>query len=168
MGLPLSIVDNVSFKNFMNDVDAKYQSINRRDTTRTFLPMLKQKCVSRLQEICGQSNYVSLTLDAWTDRRIRSYIGITLHTIVDDKFKSFLLSFEQLEGKHTADKLVAEIDRAIQLFGLSDKVVRLITDNASCNRSAFDDLVLPGFEEYLEDIIYDQSETESTDEEGDY
>ncbi|CAF1325542.1 unnamed protein product [Rotaria sp. Silwood1] len=164
MGLPLSIVDHISFKNFMNDVDPKYKPVNRRDLTRSFLPSLHKKCTAKLQEICAQSSHVSLTLDVWTDRRMRSYFGVTLHAIIDDKYKSFLLSFEQLEGKHTSEKFSAEFDRIIQLYNLNGKIVRLITDNASNNLAAFDDIVLPGFEDYFDEIIDDESE--SNDEES--
>ncbi|CAF1468433.1 unnamed protein product [Adineta steineri] len=165
MSLPLSIVDNASFKHFMNDVDPKYKLINRRDITRSYLPVLHKKCVSKLQDICARSNYISLTLDIWSDRRLRSYFGITLHTIINDIYKSFLISFERLEGTHSADKIAAEFDRVIQLYNLKDKVVRLITDNASNNLAAFDNIILPGFEEYFEDVVDDQLDTESSSDE---
>ncbi|CAF3223367.1 unnamed protein product [Rotaria sp. Silwood2] len=167
MGLPLSIVDHISFKNFLNDVDAKYKPINRRDLTRVFLPELQKKCSSKLKEICAQAKYVSLTLDIWCDRCMRSYFGVTLHTIINDKYKTFLLSFERLEGKHTSDKLAEEFDRIIQLYNLKDKVVRLITDNASNNLAAFDNIVLPGFDDYFENISDDSTESDSSDKEDD-
>ncbi|CAF2212088.1 unnamed protein product [Rotaria magnacalcarata] len=139
MGMPLSIVDHVSFKNFMNDVDPKYKPIHRRDITRSFLPTLHQRCIKKLQEICAQSTYVSLTLDVWTDRR-----------------------------KHTSEKLSAEFDRIIQLYNLNGKVVRLITDNASNNLAAFNNIILPGFEDYFNEITEDdESGSESNDEESD-
>ena len=93
MGLPLSIVDHVSFKKFMIDVDPKFKPIHRRDLTRTFLRNLKKKYFLKLKEICNKSCYISLTLDVWTDRRMRSYLGVTAHTIFNDELKSFLLSF---------------------------------------------------------------------------
>jgi len=167
MGLPLSIVDHMSFNNFMNDVDPKYKQIHRRDLTRSHLPVLYKKCTSKLQGICAQSNYVSLTLDVWTDRRMRSYFGITLHTIIDDKHRSFLLSFERLQGHHTGDKLSEEFDRVIQLYNLNDKIVRLITDNASNNLAAFDNIILLGFEDYFDDILDNKSESDSNDESPD-
>ncbi|CAF2079390.1 unnamed protein product [Rotaria magnacalcarata] len=40
MGMTLLIVDHVSVKNFMNDVDPKYKPIHRRDITRSVLPTL--------------------------------------------------------------------------------------------------------------------------------
>ncbi|CAF4553202.1 unnamed protein product [Rotaria sp. Silwood2] len=167
MGLPLSIVDHISFNDFMNDVDSKYKPIHRRDLTRSFLPALHKKCTSKLQEICAEAKHVSLTLDIWCDRRMRSYFGVTLHTIIDDKYKTFLLSFERLEGKHTSDKLAAEFDRIIQLYKLKDKIVRLITDNASNNLAAFDNIILPGFDDYFDGIIDDSSESESESESND-
>ncbi|CAM4984030.1 unnamed protein product [Rotaria socialis] len=170
MGLPLSIVDHTSFKKFMTDVDPKFKPIHRRDLTRTFLPNLQKKCVLKLKEICNQSSYVSLTLDVWTDRRMRSYLGVTLHTIINDELKSFLLAFDRLEGKHTSEKLATEFDRIIQLYDIKDKIVRLITDNASNNLAAFDNIILPGFEDYFDELQQDEeekevdSESESNDE----
>ena len=164
MGLPLSMVDNASFNNFMNDVDSKYKPVSRRDITRSFLPVLQKRCISKLKEICSEANHVSLTLDLWSDRRMRTYFGITLHTVIDDKYKSFLLSFEQLQGKHSADKLAAEFDRVIQLYNLNEKIVRLITDNASNNLAAFNDIILPGFEDYFNEMIDDESEIVRSDE----
>jgi hypothetical protein len=152
MSLPLSIVENESFNKFMQDVDPKYKVINRRDITRSHLPAAHAKCVKKIQEICAQASNVSLTLDIWTDRRMRSYFGVTMHTVIDDKFRSFLLSFERLEGKHSADKLASEFDRVIQLYGLEKKLVRIVTDNASNNLAAFDEMILPGFDEYFNDI----------------
>ena len=173
MGLPLSIVDHASFKKFMIDVDPKFKPIHRRDLTRTFLPNLKKKCVLKLKEICNKSCYISLTLDVWTDRRMRSYLGVTAHTIFNDELKSFLLSFDRLEGKHTSEKLAAEFDRIVQLYDIKHKIVRLVTDNASNNLAAFDNIILPGFEEYFDEVQVDEderqtdSESESNEESND-
>ncbi|CAM4794704.1 unnamed protein product [Rotaria magnacalcarata] len=60
----------------MNDVYSKYKPIHRRDLTRSFLPALHKKCTSKLQEICAEATHVSLTLDIWCDRRMRSYFGV--------------------------------------------------------------------------------------------
>ncbi|CAM4987708.1 unnamed protein product, partial [Rotaria socialis] len=108
--------DNLSFKHFMLDVDPKYNMINRRDITRNFLPVMYKSCIKKLQEVCNRSNYIGLTLDAWSDRRMRSYFGVTLHAIVDDHYKTYLLSFERLTGKHSGEKLAAEFDRVTQLY----------------------------------------------------
>ena len=163
MGLPLSIVDSPSFKNFITDVDPRYKFISRRDVTRSFLPVLQRKCMSKLKDICSKSKHVSLSLDCWSDRRMRAYFGITLHTIIDDEHKSYLVSLDRLHGNHSGEKLAAEFDRVINLYNLNDKIVRLVTDNASNNLAAFDNIVLPGFEEYFDELEYTESDDEHSD-----
>ena len=49
---------------------------------------------------------------------------------------------------------------------MNDKLVRLTTDNASNNLAAFDDIVLPGFEEYFEEFHDNESVVEGS-EDGD-
>lgn len=97
----------------------------------------------------------------WTDRRMRSYLGVTLHTIINDELKSFLLSLDKIDGKNTSEKLATEFDRIIQLYDLKEKIVRLITDNASNNLAAFDKIILPGFEDYFDELQDDEDERES-------
>ena len=53
----------------------------------------------------------------------------------------------------------------IQTFDLKKKTVRLVTDNASNNLSAFDDIILPGFEEYFDKLENNQLNTEQEDRE---
>ncbi|CAF4521992.1 unnamed protein product, partial [Rotaria sp. Silwood2] len=55
-------------------------------------------------------------------------------------------------------------DRVSTAFSIANKVVRLITDNASNNISAFGELVIPGFESYF--ITEDDTEGSDEDDEG--
>ena len=163
MSLPLSIVEKDSLKKFMHDVDPRYKIVTRRCIARSHLPAAHAQCIEKLQAVCVRSTHVSLTLDIWTDRRMRSYLGVTMHTVIDDQFQSFLLSFERLQSKHSHDKLAFEFDRIVQLYGLEKKLVRLITDNASNNQAAFDGLLLPGFEEYFDEALDESREQENSD-----
>ena len=83
------------------------------------------------------------------------------------RYKSYLLLFERLHGKHSGEALATEFDRVIQLHNLNDKIVRLITDNASNNLAAFVDIILPGFEEYFEEFEADVEGSEEENEEDD-
>ncbi|CAF4692776.1 unnamed protein product, partial [Rotaria magnacalcarata] len=47
------------------------------------------------------------------------------------------------------------------------KLVRLITDNASNNLKAFNHILLPGFESYFENDVYDNEEYHLTQHEND-
>ncbi|CAF4821014.1 unnamed protein product, partial [Rotaria socialis] len=54
-----------------------------------------------------------------------------------------------------------EYDRVSTSFSIGGKIVRLITDNAPNNLSAFGELVIPGFESYF--ISEDDSEDSNYD-----
>ena len=47
------------------------------------------------------------------------------------------------------ENLFIECDCALTNFSIRDKVVRLITDNASNNLSTFGDRVIPDFDSYF-------------------
>ena len=53
-------------------------------------------------------------------------------------------------GSHTGDNLRRQLEDAMATFNIEEKVVRVVTDNASNNLKAFDELVIPGFEVYFE------------------
>lgn len=64
--------------------------------------------------------------------------------------KSFVLCFLPFYGSHTANLLLQTYENVISSYGIHDKLVRLVTDNAANNLKAFQDLILPGFENYFE------------------
>ncbi|CAF2241087.1 unnamed protein product, partial [Rotaria magnacalcarata] len=157
-GLPISFVDQDGFKSFMAAVDPMYSLLSRRQMTRDKLPKLHDRMIMKLKALCNNAEYVSVALHVWTDRRLRSYIGITLHTFVGDVLKSDLSSFAPLKGHHTADVLLTEFEKVINYYHIEKKLVRLITDNASNNLTAFNHILLPGFESYFENDEYDNEE----------
>lgn len=53
-------------------------------------------------------------------------------------------------GSHTGDNLRRQLEDVTATFNIEEKLVRIITDNASNNLKAFDQLVIPGFETYFE------------------
>jgi len=63
--------------------------------------MLEQ-ITMKLKQACRDAQFVSLTLDVWTDRRMRAFLAVTMHTISesDDVFKNYLLAFQPLSGNN--------------------------------------------------------------------
>ena len=53
-----------------------------------------------------------------------------------------------------------EFDRVSTAFSIGNKIVRLITDNAANNLSAFSNLIIPGFETYF---VFEDEEEETDD-----
>lgn len=61
-----------------------------------------------------------------------------------------MLCFLPLYGSHTANLLLQTYESVIDSYGIQEKLVRLVTDNAANNMKAFQDLILPGFENYFD------------------
>ena len=93
------------------------------------------------------------------------------HAFVDGSLKSYALSFLPMYGSHTANLLLQTYENAIGMFDIEGKLVRLVTDNASNNLKAFQNLIIPGFESYFCDDDGDEGESDLDQDghvEGDY
>lgn len=100
LGLPVSIVDHPTFVRAMNIVDPKFVLVSRRSLCRKVLPTALEELMVKLKRICYESRFLSLTLDIWTDRRVRAFLAITMHTIneVNGNFNNYLITFRPLSG----------------------------------------------------------------------
>ncbi|CAF4874282.1 unnamed protein product, partial [Rotaria magnacalcarata] len=76
----------------------------------TTIPCLYRKMNDMLKQFCATAEYISLTLDIWTDRRTRSFFSITGHAIINMEFKSYVLCFLPLYGSHNSEKLLEYYD----------------------------------------------------------
>jgi hypothetical protein len=70
-------------------------------------------------------------------------------------------------GHHTDDNLRRHLDDTTAAFNIADKVVRIVTDNASNNLKAFDLLIMPRFEAYFEPEDDEDEEAEEEDDDDD-
>ncbi|CAF4059680.1 unnamed protein product [Rotaria sordida] len=84
------------------------------------------------------------------------------HAIIDGAFKSYVLGFVPLWGSHSGFLLLQKYQEIINIFGIKDKIIRLVTDNGSNNINAFKDLVIPGFEQYFTEDYNDDSYDEDS------
>ena len=73
-----------------------------------------------------------LKMDMWTNRQLRSFIGITCHYILNWKIESVILACNRYKGRHTAERIYQEYeDTVLSLsFGIADKVRHVVTDTA--------------------------------------
>ncbi|CAF3244182.1 unnamed protein product [Rotaria sp. Silwood2] len=163
LGLPLSLVERPEFIKFMSTIDPKFKITSRRTLRRDTIPTLYRKMNDLLKQFCSTAEYISLTLDIWTDRRARSFFSITGHAILGTQFKSYVLCFLPLNGSHSGEKLLEYYELVINEFQIQNKLCRIITDNASNNIKAFADLIIPGFESYFSDDDEDDDDINSSD-----
>jgi hypothetical protein len=98
LALPLSIVERPEFLQAMLTVDPKFVVPSRRSLCRDVLPKMVEKVEGELKRIFKSSRFLAMTLDLWTDRRMRCFYAITIHFISQCLFKSHLLAFKHFSG----------------------------------------------------------------------
>ena len=65
---------------------------------------------------------------------MKAYLGITIHFIDEEwKQQAMVLSFKQLEGRHTGLALAGSLQEVLKEFGILQKVGGITLDNASNN-----------------------------------
>ena len=81
-----------------------------------------------------QISHVALTSDLWTSRTKESYLTITCHFVTSTwelNCKSLVLETFGFEKDHTAENIAASFQKTAEEWGISRKVVVMVTDNAA-------------------------------------
>ena len=141
---PLSEVENPDFCALLKKAQPGYKIPSRKYFSSKILPATSSKLYS---DICIRLNplpTICLTVDIWTNRTMRAYIGITGHFIEDYQLQGVMLACRRFEGIHTAENVLTNYEDIITQFNLQGKVGYIITDNAANMLKAF--VKLPGAE----------------------
>ena len=62
--------------------------------------------LKKVQSVCQ-------TMDLWSNRQMKSYIGITGHHILDYAMQSVMLDCKRFVGRHTADNIYREYHETV-------------------------------------------------------
>lgn len=82
--LPLSIVENKCLGHFLSVVDSKYSPVCRRTLTSKVENLATERR-SKLKTQLSNTDYVSVTVDIWSDRKMRGFLGVTVHCMEKDE-----------------------------------------------------------------------------------
>lgn len=139
--LPLSIVENPYFRNFLNVLDSRYTPVSRTTLTEKLIPDLVTKVKGDIIKALEVQANIAVTTDLWSDRRLRSFLGVTAHVICKNKdsysLQSFLLDCRRFTGKHCGERIALAFDSIVEEYGISHKLSYILTDNASNMKRAF-------------------------------
>ena len=76
--------------------------------------------------------HIGLTTDKWTSNQTRSYCCVTIHYITKLwELKSAVLETFEFSIDHTAGNIASELLLVASAWNVAEKVVCVITDNAS-------------------------------------
>ncbi len=139
--LPLSTVESPGFQHFVAELKPRYAI-----PSHTHLPtkLLKKKMTNTLNRVktdLKRAQCVCLTIDMWSNRQMRSYLGITLHYITQHTSPA-MLACKRFSGRHTAETIHQEYEEAIACFDIATKIHIITTDSAANMIKAF---ALPGY-----------------------
>ena len=162
-GLPLRLVEFTGFVNFLNVVHPQYKPPSRQTVRKKILKKaddMKLKIMKQFQNC----QTVSITVDIWSDRKMRSFLGVTAHVVIQEKeahlLKSFTLACEQFVGRHSGENIAAAFEKIVQQFEIKNKITYIITDNAANMKKAFH-TCFPSFEEENFPTLNERASTSS-------
>lgn len=141
---PLSTVEDPDFRALMKKAAPSYTLPSRKHLSTKLLPNrteeLKEIITDRLRDVLD----ICLTVDIWSSRDMRSYIGVTGHFVEKFSLQSVMLACQRFKGSHTGEHISSTVQQIITSFDLNNKISIIITDNAANMLRAF--VTLPGLE----------------------
>lgn len=155
---PLSIVDAPSFRQFVESLDSRFVIPSRKHLTTTLVAQKDEQIRKKLIDVLQETQTVALTVDLWSNRQMKGFLGITCHFILNWSLKSALLECKRFKGRHTAENIAQYYEEAITTYSIQSKVICTVTDNASNIVKA---VSLPGFKR--QEPPTDESEDEVDD-----
>ena len=137
--LPLSIVDKPSFCELIEELNEKYAIPHRQTIKETHLPFEEKLIVNSITIEMKDSTSVYVTVDIWTNRQMRSFIGFTAHFVDNDfDLKSRLLCCKHFVERQNAVNIANRYEDVVMRYQIDRKVRRIISDNASLMKKAFE------------------------------
>lgn len=161
--LPFSTVESENFRKFVEMLNPRFQMPSRKYLSTKLIQNKAKTIQQRLIDNLKKVDNICLTIDIWTNRAMKGFLGITAHFILDWKMCSAMLACKRFKGRHTAENILLEYEECINSFDISDKIFCVISDNASNMVKAFD-FPMPG---YIECDDQEQSLDEAMDDSND-
>ncbi|KAJ3490696.1 hypothetical protein NLJ89_g11414 [Agrocybe chaxingu] len=144
---PFSIVEDEDLLDIFHDLNAACVTPGRRTITRD----IKEIHVigrGQLGELLRRyPGKIHVAADGWCSPNVIAFIGLTAHWIIDGRMASTILDFIKATKAHTGEYLAARIAESIRGYGLQDKILGFVADNASNNDTLVTELgrLLPSF-----------------------
>jgi len=131
---PLSMIDQLSFRQMMNTMDPKFQ-VPSSAKLKQMLEEERESKTAQLKETLQKSRKVTICLDGWTKKTLSaSYLGVSacfFNTMTCKPCHAFL-SLITLQHPHTGEKLAECLKSALNKWGITEeKVLMVVTDNGA-------------------------------------
>ena len=139
--MPLSVVESTAFRDMMTEAQPRFAMPSRKHLSTKLLPQRAANVQMELKLQMSSAEDICLTVDLWSSRDMRSFMGITGHFVVNFSLHSVMLACHRFQGSHTADKIFNAFEETISEFDINTRLSTIVTDNAANMVNAFS---LPG------------------------
>lgn len=133
-GRPFSMLEDSGFKKIVNSITDGYKSekitINKENIRKMIEPTA-EKCKEKIMKEV-QNKMISLKVDA-ASRMNRSFLGINIQFMVDDKINLRTLAVRELKESHTAEYLKTVIIEVLTSFQISINQIYTVTSDNGAN-----------------------------------
>ena len=128
-GIPFSFVENPAFIAFLNRLRPAYKPPTRWRVANTLLEEAYDRTKLHMEKVLEDAGrQVTLVSDGWTNQRSESvinYIAVTRQEAI------FLKAETTGSARHSSELIANGLKKTIEELGGTDKVVAVVTDNAS-------------------------------------
>ncbi len=90
-----------------------------------------EDCKAKVMATLQNENHVILTTDMWTSRSTEAYLTVSCHFINNWQMQEFVLETGHFSAQHIADNISAELKRIAEEWGITQKVLAVVTDNGA-------------------------------------
>ncbi|XP_065197184.1 zinc finger BED domain-containing protein 4-like [Sycon ciliatum] len=127
---PLNIVNDDGLKRLLRFMEPSFNVPSRTHIAS----VVKRKHSDGKEEVKAMmksARRVAVTTDGWTSKAVRSYSTFTAHFLDDNwDLQSVVLATRPLDDRHTAVNIAAQLKEIVEEFGISEKVVAIVHDEA--------------------------------------
>ena len=150
--LPLSLVEDNAFIEFVNYLDPSFAMPTRKTVKSTGIPNLKESVFIKMKKLLQNIKYPNACVDGWSDASARKFNGYICQGIDNDwnlvtlpiEFKHFkgtlavLFVFDYIffsiiiiKGSSTGDAIHKQYKEVIKNLEIHEKVIKIVCDQAA-------------------------------------
>ena len=131
---PFSIVEDIGFRQLMQQLEPCYSVPSRNYITEVVIPRIVVGLTNEVQKLLKEVVWFSFTTDVWsTDVSSDSLLSLTAHWLSDlFERQSAVLYAEPIHGSHTCELLCEHYKRMLAKWKIKESQVHLmVRDNAA-------------------------------------
>lgn len=96
---------------FRDLMKPRFKSASRRSVGSKISVLSEETKSSLLKEISAIARHAFVTVDFWTGRDSRSFMGCTVHYVYDQQLKHTMLCFKEVPPPHTSENIKLHEDQ---------------------------------------------------------